>query len=80
MKEKFSKQELLAITEVFYVIENLDCDFKDCIPLELYNFFKDYSDPILFHSLNINDQNIMGISELAKTLLKIIEVYLKKNF
>ena len=68
--------EIYAISQVYYIINKLDDEMKKKIPEELYEFFMENSDYEILKDLEITNDNIENITNEAKMLLKIIDIYI----
>lgn len=71
------KDDIYAITEVYYILERLPSCEQLKIPSDLYEFFEKNYDKTIYIDLNINNLNINEVSNQAKLLLKIISIFLK---
>ena len=68
--------EIYAISEVYYIINKLDEEERKKIPNEIYEFFMENSDYEILKNLNITKDNIENITNEAKVLLKLIDIYI----
>lgn len=71
------KDDIYAITEVYYILKKFSLNYYAKIPNVLYKIFEENYDETIYSNLNINNQTIERISEKAKLLLKIIILFLK---
>lgn len=68
--------EIYAISEVYYIINKLDEEIRNKIPNEIYEFFMVNSDYEILKDLDITNDNIENITNEAKVLLKLIDIYI----
>lgn len=68
--------EIYAISEVYYIINKLDKEVRNKIPNEIYEFFMENSDYEILKDLDITNDNIENITNEAKVLLKLIDIYI----
>ena len=68
--------EIYAISEVYYIINKLDEEIRNKIPNEIYEFFMVNSDYKILKDLDITNDNIENITNEAKVLLKLIDIYI----
>ncbi len=69
-------KDINAITEVYYIINNMADYNRKKIPRDMYIFLETYHNKNRYNELNINNDNIDEISYEGKLLLKLISSYL----
>lgn len=79
MKKDDSYEIIYAITEVWYIINKLEIESRNKIPIELLSFFAENFDSDIYNELDITEENIDKISDNAKLLLKIINIYINDS-
>ena len=79
MEKDDSYETIYAITEVWYIINKLETESRNKIPIELLSFFAENFDKDIYNELDITEENIDKISDNAKLLLKIINIYINDS-
>ena len=79
MKKDDSYETIYAITEVWYIINKLEIEIRNKIPIELLSFFAENFDRDIYNELDITEENIDKISDNAKLILKIINIYINDS-
>ena len=79
MEKDDSYETIYAITEVWYIINKLEIESRNKIPIELLSFFAENFDRDIYNELDITEENIDKISDNAKLLLKIINIYINDS-
>lgn len=79
MEKDDSYEIVYAITEVWYIINKLEKESRNKIPIELLSLFAENFDRDIYNELDITEENINKISDNAKLLLKIINIYINDS-
>ena len=79
MSEEYKDEEILAITQVCYIVDHLAVQERQKIPKEIMCFLQDNTDRMIYKNLKITDDDLFRLSDSAKYLLKVINLYLSKK-
>ena len=79
MNEEYKDEEILAITQVCYIVNHLAPYEQQKIPKEIMHFLEDNADWMIYQNLRITDEDLSSLSDSAKHLLNVINLYLSKK-